>query len=345
MMLVRADASAEIGSGHVMRCLALGKAWQRSGGRVCYLTAETIAALDGRFADEGFQHERLAVDPGSLEDAEQTAEWAVRLGAKWVVVDGYRFVPDFVRRLKISGVRVLMLDDDARFDSYEADVVLNQNIDAKAESYKTAASSQLLLGADYVLLRPEFLAERSHGKTAGGARNLLITLGGSDSEDVTSTVVRSLPRLRNEFKASVVVGGGSPHYQSLRTLLENLRGKISQGEIRLERSPANMALLMREADVAIAAAGGTCWELAFLGVPMILITLSRDQEANAAALSRAGAALSLGWHANLSEREIGEAILTLMNDGDGRRTMSERGQKLVDGRGAERAVEFLQSCL
>ena len=344
-ILFRCDASAAIGSGHVMRCLALGKAWQRAGGRVCYLTAETIAALDGRLAHEGFQHERLAVEPGSAEDAEQTVEWAGRLGVKWIVVDGYRFVPDFIRRLKSLGVRVLMLDDDARFDSYDADVLLNQNIDATAEPYKIAASSRLLLGADYVLLRPEFLVERPGREIAGVARNLLITLGGSDSEDVTSTVVRVLAQLGNEFEATVVVGGGSPHYETLRTLVEALRAKIPEGKIRLERSPANMALLMREADIAIAAAGGTCWELAFLGVPMILITLSHDQEANATAISRTGAALSLGWHANLSEREIGDAIRAVMNDADGRRAMSERGQKLVDGRGAERVVEFLQSCL
>jgi UDP-2,4-diacetamido-2,4,6-trideoxy-beta-L-altropyranose hydrolase len=344
-ILFRCDSSTAIGSGHVMRCLALGKAWQRVGGRACFLTAENIAALDARLAHEGFQLERIAVQPGTPEDAEQTVAWSQRLSARWVVVDGYRFMPDYIHLLKMSGVRVLFLDDDARFDSYEADVVLNQNIDAKAESYRHAGSPQLLLGAEYALLRPEFLVEHPRREIAGVARRLLITMGGSDSDNVTSTVVRSLPSLGNEFEATVVVGGGSPHDESLRTLLEESRGKIPGTKIRLERSPANMAPLMLEADVAIAAAGGTCWELAFLGVPMILITLSPDQEANAAAISRAGAALSLGWHANLAEREIGDAIRSTMNDGDGRRAMSERGQKLVDGRGAARVVEFLQSCL
>jgi UDP-2,4-diacetamido-2,4,6-trideoxy-beta-L-altropyranose hydrolase len=344
-ILFRCDASTAIGSGHVMRCLALAKEWRRVGGRVCFLTAETIAALDHRFADEGFHHERFVVDPGTQEDAEQTAACAQRSGARWIVVDGYRFTPDYVRRLKISGVQVLALDDDARFTFYEADVVLNQNIDAKAESYKHAASTRLLLGADYVLLRPEFLVGRSRKDVAGVARRLLITMGGSDSENVTSTVVRALSRLENEFEATVVVGGGSPHFESLRALVEQLQDGTSAGKLRLERNPANMAQFMREADVAIAAAGGTCWELAFLGVPMILITLSPDQEANAAAISKAGAALSLGWHANLSEREVGDAIRNTMKDEDGRRAMSERGQKLVDGRGAARVVEFLQSCL
>jgi UDP-2,4-diacetamido-2,4,6-trideoxy-beta-L-altropyranose hydrolase len=338
-ILIRADASTAIGSGHVMRCLALAKAWSK-GGRVCYLTAETIAALDERFLEEKIQHERISVQPGSLEDVEQTVAWARRLQAQWVVVDGYRFKPDYIHALKMARLRVLMLDDDARFDFYEADVVLNQNIDASVESYKRAVSTQLLLGANYVLLRPEFLVSGPRSEIAEVARKFLVTMGGSDSENVTAKVVRALPRLASDFEATVVVGGGSPHYDSLQALAKTLPVKV-----RLERSPANMAPIMRWTDVAIAAAGGTCWELAFLGVPMILITLSRDQERNAAAISRTGAALSLGWHANLSEQEIGDAIKSVINSADRRRAMSERGKALIDGQGAARVVEFLQNCV
>jgi len=339
-ILIRADASTTIGSGHVMRCLALAKAWQSKGGRVCYLTAETIAALDERFLEEKIQHERISVQPGTPEDAAQTAARARGLPAQWVVVDGYRFMPDYIHTLKMAGLRVLMLDDDARFDFYEADVVLNQNIDASAESYKRAASTHLLVGANYVLLRPEFLAEPTRSEIAGVARKFLVTMGGSDSENVTAKVVRALPRLANDFEVTVVLGGGSPNYESLHSLVKTLPIGV-----RVERSPANMAPIMRWADVAIAAAGGTCWELAFLGVPMILITLSRDQEPNAAAISKTGAALSLGWHANLSEQEISDAIKSVINSADRRRAMSERGQALIDGQGAARVVEFLQNCV
>jgi UDP-2,4-diacetamido-2,4,6-trideoxy-beta-L-altropyranose hydrolase len=339
-ILIRADASTAIGGGHVMRCLALAKAWQREGGRVCYLMAETIAALDARFGEESVQHERMAAQPGSLEDAEQTVAWARRLRAPWIVVDGYRFAPDYIHILKASGLRVLMLDDDARFGFYEADVVLNQNIDACAESYQRAASTHLLLGANYILLRPEFLDERPQRDITEVARKFLVTMGGSDSENVTASVVRALPRLGDNFEVTVVVGGASPHYESLQGLVERLPVKV-----HMERSLANMAPIMRWADVAIAAPGGTCWELAFLGVPMILITLSLEQEKNAASISKSGAALTLGWHANLSEQEISDAIKSVMENADRRRAMSERGQKLVDGHGAARVVEFLQSCV
>jgi UDP-2,4-diacetamido-2,4,6-trideoxy-beta-L-altropyranose hydrolase len=356
LMLIRADASTAIGSGHVMRCLALAKAWQDAGGSVCHLAAESIPALDQRFAVENIKQVKFAepanaepvnVKPGSMEDAEQTSGCARRLDAAWLVVDGYRFEPGYVRRLKSEGLRVLFLDDDARFDFYEADIVLNQNINASAEIYsgkvhrKTDPDIRLLLGSDYVLLRPEFLAEPRQRKTGKECRKVLVTMGGSDPDNVTEKVLQALSQVTEiDFEVTVVVGGGNPYYEGLQALTENLGPKF-----RLERSPSSMAPLMTRADIAISAAGGTCWELAFLGVPMMLIVITTDQDPNASAISAKGAALNLGWHANLSPRQIADELKKLANDVDGRRDLSERGQKLVDGQGPARVVAIMQNSL
>src|SRR6202035_2187121 len=106
-----------------------------------------------------------------------------------------------------------------------------------------------------------------------------------------------------------------------------------------------MAPLMRWADTAISGAGGTVWELAHLGLPAIVIALSQDQRAIARGLAENDVAVSLGWHANLSEERIGDALRRLLADRERRQAMSERGRKLVDGRGAERVVKFLQDLL
>jgi UDP-2,4-diacetamido-2,4,6-trideoxy-beta-L-altropyranose hydrolase len=340
-LLIRADASSSIGSGHVMRCLALAKAWQGTGGPVCYLAAENIPTLEERLARENVQQQKLEAEPGTGEDAQSTVRCANRLGADWVVVDGYQFGPKYIGRLKAAGLKVLALDDDGRFDFYGADVVLNQNIGATNEKYeRREAFTRLLLGAKYVLLRPEFLSQPHEPDISGAARKLLVTMGGADSEGVTSNVLRALLRLKNDFEAVVVVGGGNPHRELLQAQAAKLPGKF-----RIERDPADMARLMRWANLAISAAGGTCWELAFLGVPMALIVLSNDQTENAAALSERGAALNMGWHGNLAEDHISSSLRNLMDDAPMRRAMSQRAQQLIDGRGAARVVEFLQSSL
>jgi UDP-2,4-diacetamido-2,4,6-trideoxy-beta-L-altropyranose hydrolase len=339
-LLLRTDASTAIGTGHVMRCLALSKAWQETGGEVYCLMAESIPALEERLAREGVTATRIAAAPGTASDAAQTAAEARRLGAAWVVADGYRFEPDYIRELKAAGLRVLSLDDDGRFDFYAADVVLNQNISASSVMYaKREPFTRLLLGPEYVLLRPEFLAEPRAREHPATARKVLVTMGGSDSENVTGKVLLALRKTDANFETRIVVGSGNPWQDELQGLAAERDG------FQLERSPANMAPLMRWADIAISGAGSTCWELAYLGLPAIVIALSRDQQEIARGLAENEVAVSLGWHANLSEEQISEALLRLMSDPGRRRAMSERGRKLVDGRGAERVVAFLQNSL
>jgi UDP-2,4-diacetamido-2,4,6-trideoxy-beta-L-altropyranose hydrolase len=339
-LLIRADASAAIGTGHVMRCLALAKAWQGTGGQVCCLMAESIPALEQRFAREGVTVGRIAAEPGTASDAEQTVAEARRLGAAWVVADGYRFDPDYIRKLKAAGLRVLSLDDDGRFDFYPADVVLNQNISANSSMYdKREPSTRLLLGSEYVLLRPEFLAEPRAREHPAMVRKVLVTMGGSDPENVTRKVLLALLRTETSFEARIVTGSGNPWQDELQVLAAQRVG------FQLERSPANMAPLMSWADIAISGAGGTCWELAYLGLPAIIIALSRDQREIASGLARNHVAVILGWHANLSEERISDTFNGLLGDQGRRRAMSERGLKLVDGRGGERVVAFLQSSL
>jgi UDP-2,4-diacetamido-2,4,6-trideoxy-beta-L-altropyranose hydrolase len=339
-LLIRADASAGIGAGHVMRCLALAKAWQKSGGVVVCVMAENIVALEERLTREDVTVMKIAAAPGSKADADRTIAEAHHANPAWVVVDGYRFDPPYISNLNAVGLRTLFLDDDGRFDSYPAHVVLNQNISAISAMYaKREASTQLLLGSKYVLLRPEFLIEPRAREHPAIARKVLVTMGGSDSEDVTGKILTALLAMDANFEAKIVVGGGNPWQNELQVLADQRRG------FELEKSPANMASLMQWADVAISGAGGTVWELAYLGVPAIVIALSQDQRQIATGLAENGTAVSLGWHANLSDDRIADALRSLLADPQRRQAMSELGQKLVDGRGAERVVTFLQNSL
>src|SRR5262249_3262600 len=47
-LIIRADAGAHIGAGHVMRCLALAERWQQSGGDVTFLTKALSPPMQAR---------------------------------------------------------------------------------------------------------------------------------------------------------------------------------------------------------------------------------------------------------------------------------------------------------
>ena len=53
-LIIRADASAHIGTGHIMRCIALAQAWQDNGGDVTFLSHCESPPIRQRIIDECF---------------------------------------------------------------------------------------------------------------------------------------------------------------------------------------------------------------------------------------------------------------------------------------------------
>jgi len=339
-LLIRADASAKIGAGHLMRCLALAQAWQDAGGRAVFLMAIAVPALESRLRSEEMEVVHLRVKLGSIEDAAQTADFAREIGADWVVVDGYHFDANYQRTFKERGLRLLFIDDNGHAKHYYADLVLNQNIHAHEDLYRNKESyTRLLLGTRYVLLRREFLEWRGWKREAPEvARKVLVTMGGSDPDNVTLKVIQTLQQVDMDgLEAVVVVGAGDPHYEELKSAVQD-----SRFPIRLETNVTNMPELMAWADVAISGSGSTCWELAFMGVPSLVLILAENQRPIAEGLDKVGVAVNLGWHKDLSSSEIENALLSLISDKPKRAEVVQRAQALVDGSGSIRLLTELR---
>src|SRR5262249_46041186 len=146
-LLVRADADARMGTGHVMRCLALAQAWREVGGAVTFRTACTVPGLIARLAEAGARVEAVKEVSARPDDADRTRETAERLGAGWLVLDGYHFSGEFQKRVRGDGARLLALDDYGHAEQYWADLVLNQNLHAGPALYPNRATyTQLHLG-------------------------------------------------------------------------------------------------------------------------------------------------------------------------------------------------------
>ncbi len=338
-LLVRADASSGIGTGHVMRCLALAQAWRRTGGQVHFLHAAVTPALDERIRSEGFETGAITLAAGSVEDARTTVARARALGCSWIVADGYAFGAVWQREIKAAGLRLLLLDDYGHAEHYHADVVLNQNASADATLYaRRDPATRLLLGPRYALLREEFVA-RAAAPDAGGARGapvrVLVTLGGSDPENVTGLVIAALGRLSG-IEATVVVGGSNPNLAAVQAAVA-----AAPVPVRLVVNSHHMPELMAGADVAISAAGSTVWELAFMGLPAALIVTADNQAAIADAVARAGAGLHLGRHTALSAVGLAQVLGPWLDGTAARIEMSGRARQLVDGRGARRVCAAL----
>jgi len=335
---IRADANARIGTGHLMRCLALAQGWKARGGQATFITACESDGLQQRLSDQGFHVITLKQSHPEPADWEITLQTLRTHPGAWVVLDGYHFDPGYQRQIKEAGHRLLVIDDTAHLDHYYADVVLNQNINAEQLHYSCEPYTRLLLGTRYVLLRSEFLTwQRWKRKIPDVARNILVTLGGSDPDNVTFKVIQALQQVEVDgLEAVVVVGGSSPHYEELQSAIRDSRFAIC-----LKRNAPNMPELMAWADAAVSAGGSTSWELAFMGLPNVILVLAENQREIAEGLDASGIALNLGWYAEISELAFAQTLKTLISNPTRRRAMSEEGRQLVDGSGTDLVVSVM----
>jgi UDP-2,4-diacetamido-2,4,6-trideoxy-beta-L-altropyranose hydrolase len=342
-LIIRADASVVVGTGHVMRCLALAQAWQDKGGEAIFILANKSSALENRLRSEGMQVVYLLVEAGSHEDANQTVDFAQKFNAQWIVVDGYHFRAKYQKAIKDFGIRLLVFDDYGHAEHYYADLVVNQNIAVHNEDLYCSKETytQLLLGTQYALLRREFWQWRDWQRAINPiARKLLVTFGGSDPDNVTLKVIQALDRLnRDDLEVIVVIGGSNPHHEVLQKEVVN-----SSLAISLQRNVSNMPELMAWADLAIASGGVTCWELAFMGLPSLLILLAQNQEAGIDKIDGLSTK-NLGLFSGLSPQKFTEELLNIINNPINRTKMSHQGKALVDGLGALRTISRLSNII
>ena len=330
-----------MGTGHVMRCLALAQAWQEIGGRAIFALATKTSALEARLAEESMEVAHLSTQPGNQKDSEQTIDLAQREKALWVVLDGYHFNADYQKPIKQAGLNLLFIDDYGHADHYFADLVLNQNIYANKSLYrKREPYTELLLGTQYVLLRREFWLWRGWQRQIPEvARKVLVTLGGGDPDNVTLKVIRALQQLDVPgLEAKIVVGPVNVHLETLRKVTQT-----STFNMQLLTEVPNMPELMVWADIAISAGGSTCWELALMGLPSVLLVVAENQRRIAKGLDQAGMAINLGWFNRISRIKISTELVKLLNARRRRQQMSQTGQQSVDGKGAYRVIEALRT--
>jgi UDP-2,4-diacetamido-2,4,6-trideoxy-beta-L-altropyranose hydrolase len=316
-----------------MRCLALAQGWRRTGGQTVFAMASSTPALQKRLQDEGLRVVTLNATAGSPADADQTVTLARQIGASWVVADGYHFDAAYQRRVKESGLRLLVLDDYGHASHYAADLVLNQNLHARADLYASRELyTRLLLGTRYALLREEFLKWRDwHRDIPDVARKVLVTLGGTDPDNVTGKVVEALRTLPVEAK--IVVGGSNPHFDSLSSVVRPPSSVICD--------VPNMPELMAWADIAVSAGGSTTWELAFMGLPGLAVVLADNQKDVVRRLDDESVSVALGTHTVLTNKHISNTLQSLIDDNSRRTRMSQCGRLLVDGAGVARVVTRL----
>lgn len=303
----RVDASLDMGTGHVMRCLTLADELARREVKSIFLSSPHAGNLIDFVREKGYEVRILplgAVDASSPidlahaawlgkhweMDAEQTLQAMRAEKVDWLVVDHYALDSRWEDAVKTVYGKLLVIDDLAD-RTHMADVLLDQNLGRQASHYAALVPEhcRIFAGAKFALLRKEFSARRAYSlarRHCPNMRHVLVSMGGVDRGNVTEQVLSLLneEEMPLDAEITVVLGLHAPWIDSVRSAAKNM--KVST---QVLSNVVDMAGLMAEADLAIGAAGTTAWERCALGLPTVTMVLAENQEEGAAALQRAGA--------------------------------------------------------
>ena len=339
--IFRVDANTEIGYGHLMRCIAMAQELRLLKIEVSFLVSKPSENIKKRLKDEGLACIPVKAVSGSIEDAGEIVKYANSVKASWIGVDGYQFNEKYQKFLKNKKFSLFFIDDYGHCGHYFADIVLNQNISAVENYYKSRADyTELLLGTDYVLLRREFRNYVNFKrKISGRAKKILITIGGSDPHNITLKALEGVRKtgLKN-LEVKIVAGGANPNLEGIEDFAKKYRSVL---KAEVLKDIKNISELMAWADIAVSGGGSTCWELAFLGLPMLVTAWADNQKPIAAALGKKRIAVNLGWHEKITAEDIAKELKKLILSSELRKKMSENGQKTIDGMSARRVLDSI----
>lgn len=341
-LVLRADATTEGGTGHMMRTLALAQAWIDAGGRARWLVAEAPPSLLTRIEVEGIEIVSVAPPAGSPEDAASVRETLIGDAQGMAVIDGTHFGGPYLEALGEVRERVMVIDDMADRPDYPVGLLLNQNAHAERAEYPAESSTRFLLGTRYVLLRREFATPPPPRTTPPVARHLLVTFGGADPTGMTLKTIAALRRLpealRGAIRVRLLVGAANAH-------AERIEAAAADPDLGfravVKRAVTDMPSEMAWADLAITSGGSTVWELARTGCPALVVETVPVERRLVSGLVKVGLFGHLGPGAELDERGMADEIAAKAEDVAWRTEMTTLGMRLIDGAGARRVVDAL----
>ncbi|MGE4466055.1 UDP-2,4-diacetamido-2,4,6-trideoxy-beta-L-altropyranose hydrolase [Sphaerochaeta sp.] len=259
-VIIRADSSSEIGTGHIMRDLVLAKEFESA----VFAVRDLRGSINHRITAAGFPFEVLSGD-----SAEELAQIIKKHGAKTLVIDHYGIDYEYEQRIKeFAGVKIFCLDDT--YEKHLCDVLLNHNVYADAKRYEKLVPDgcEVRCGAEYTLLRDEFIAEKLKGR-APDNKSVFIAMGGADTAGLNEKILDVLEDFP-ELTAHVVT-------TSANAGLESLKKRAEKGNVCLHADAVNIAKIMNSCGFCIVTPSVTLNEVFYMEIPFIAVKTADNQ--------------------------------------------------------------------
>ena len=354
---IRVDASIEIGTGHLIRCITLAQALTELGATCFFICRNLADKLLFMVNQSGHQCHNLSTSElGQHDTADLYAKWLgttqeqdatecrsvlTRLSPDCLIVDHYS-IDEKWERIVRPVVKKIMVIDDLANRTHDCDLLLDQTLGRKKKDYYGLVpfGTNLLTGAHYALLKPEFRLYRDaslYRRQNFQIKHVMVSLGGIDRGNATSKILEALAEapLPENCKITVVLGPTAPWTEIIR---ERVAKMPFWTELKV--GVQDMAALLKKVDIVIGAPGTSAWERCSLGVPALLVVLAENQSSIARKLEECGAVKLL----SLKKLELKKGIFDFFDSdslSDELEQMALASASVLDGDGTRRVSSAL----
>ncbi|MGJ0302806.1 UDP-2,4-diacetamido-2,4,6-trideoxy-beta-L-altropyranose hydrolase [Aliarcobacter cryaerophilus] len=272
-ILIRADSSSFIGTGHIMRDLVLAKQYKSE--NIIFAVRELDGNINYKIDEEGYS--KVILQTNDFEELDKKIK---DLNIDMLVIDHYEINYDFEKRLKEENKNLKIFVFDDTYDKHFCDILLNHNISANEKRYENLVPNdcELRCGSKYTLLRDEFLeAKKQNNSIKKDKKNktIFIAMGGADHSSINIDILKVIKKVRKKnkknIKVNIVSTNANKNLEKLKDYCKNKKW------INLHINSKQIAKLMSESDFAIVTPSVTVNEVYYLGLPMIAIKTADNQ--------------------------------------------------------------------
>lgn len=359
---IRADASIEQGTGHLMRCLVIADALRERGHQCLFVTQPFLPKFIKQINDRKheviiLQNDVSDMDESTLcddyvkwlgrsvaRDAFETSEVFKREKPDIIIADHYAIEATWTKIVTDSKIKTVIIDDLANREHF-CDILIDQNFGRVPEQYAALVSqkTKTFAGAKYIFIKDDFKKDREAvqlNRLNRMPKCLNVCMGGMDKDNATYQVLETVTKLDyyQNWTIDVVLRSSSPNAKMLRDYVKN-----QKRDIHLHLDAENMASLFSKADLAIGAGGVTLWERCCMGLPTVLLTIADNQVPAALAMRGAGALIYAGdiRHQNW-EYQLSKKLKNLARNTDKIHEMSRKAFDICDGNGLDRVCDIIE---
>jgi spore coat polysaccharide biosynthesis predicted glycosyltransferase SpsG len=308
-IIIRADASPQLGMGHVYRASAI--AHELASHHLTIVTqCENENQLGASFLSS------LPFDIHAIAREELFLDYLGSCQPDIVITDLLDTDESYMRHVKSLTKMLVTLEDFGR-GSLLADIVIN---DLYTDTFPKVNH---WYGVQNAILAPQFEALRPRDQLPTTVEHVLVTYGGTDPNDLTRKALVALQEVEYSGQVTVVLGPGYGH-PKVHPREFQLQGELLQ-------NVKNMAALMREADLAVTSAGRTVTELMTFGVPTLVMCQNLRELRHTHASGPFGV-INLGLGEHVSAQALAEHLKLLLENSLLREEMRNRALASIRGR-------------